>query len=87
MSYGGQMAYPPGVRQQDRIDAESQFLKINKFVLVKLSWLHNRQPEKQAPPPPQQQGPPPTQQKIQFMLDENCQLIQSIIEHHNQGQC
>ena len=35
-----------------------------------------------APRAPQ---PPPTQTSIQFMLDENCQLIQSIIDHHQQG--
>ena len=31
--------------------------------------------------------PPPTATNIQFMLDENCQLIQSIIDHHSSGMC
>merc|ERR1712012_947937 len=35
--------------------------------------------------PPRAPQPPPTQTSIQFMLDENCQLIQSIIDHHQQG--
>ena len=36
-------------------------------------------------PPVRAPQPPPTQTSIQFMLDENCQLIQSIIDHHQQG--
>ena len=37
------------------------------------------------PPQPGMNGPPPTQTSIQFMLDENTQLIQSIIDNHQQG--
>jgi len=38
-----------------------------------------------GPPQPGMNGPPPTQTNIQFMLDENTQLIQSIIDNHQQG--
>jgi hypothetical protein len=32
-----------------------------------------------------QNGPQPTARDIQFMLDENCQLIQSIIDYQQKG--
>lgn len=44
-----------------------------------------RGPPPQGPGGMQSNGPPPSCRDIQFMLDENCQLIQSIIDYQQKG--